>query len=79
MCHSHFEKFAQSRLEFVRNIAALAERPEYLEVRAQALCLAALFYGSEAVQRRRAIPAQGIVAYCCCLHPIHHVTAAEFT
>ncbi len=32
VCHAHFEKFAQARLEFVRNIAALAERPEYLEV-----------------------------------------------
>jgi len=32
VCHGHFEKFAQARLEFVRNIAALAERPEYLEV-----------------------------------------------
>lgn len=31
--HAHFETFAQARLEFVRNIAALAERPEYLEVR----------------------------------------------
>lgn len=30
--HGHFEKFAQSRMEFVRSIAALAERPEYLEV-----------------------------------------------
>lgn len=31
--HAHFERFAQHRLEFVRNIAALAEREEYLEVR----------------------------------------------
>ena len=33
--HAHFERFAQNRLEFVRNIAALAEREEYLEVRPQ--------------------------------------------
>ena len=32
--HQQFEKYAQHRLEFVRNIAALAEREEYLEVRA---------------------------------------------
>ncbi len=32
--HGHFERFAQHRLEFVRNIAALAEREDYLEVRA---------------------------------------------
>ena len=30
--HGHFETFARARLEFVRNIAALSERPEYLEV-----------------------------------------------
>jgi hypothetical protein len=30
--HSHFERYAQHRLEFVRNIAALAEREDYLEV-----------------------------------------------
>lgn len=29
----HFDTFAQSRLHFVREIAALAERPDYLEVR----------------------------------------------
>jgi len=31
--HGHFERFAQHRLDFVRNIAALAEREDYLEVR----------------------------------------------
>jgi hypothetical protein len=31
--HAHFERYAQNRLEFVRNIAALAEREDYLEVR----------------------------------------------
>ncbi len=30
--HAHFEKFAQARMEFARNVAALAERQEYLEV-----------------------------------------------
>jgi hypothetical protein len=35
--HAHFETFAQARLEFVRNIAVLAERPEYLEVRGPSL------------------------------------------
>ena len=34
--HAHFERYAQHRLEFVRNIAALAEREDYLEVRAGA-------------------------------------------
>ena len=29
--HGHFETFARARLEFVRNIASLSERPEYLE------------------------------------------------
>ena len=37
--HAHFERYAQHRLDFVRNIAALAEREEYLEVRAAAACL----------------------------------------
>ena len=32
VAHAHFEKYAQARLEFVRNVAALAERPDYLEV-----------------------------------------------
>ena len=31
--HGFFERYAQHRLEFVRNIAALAEREDYLEVR----------------------------------------------
>ena len=34
--HGHFETFARARLEFVRNIASLSERPEYLEVRVPA-------------------------------------------
>jgi len=36
--HSHFERYAQHRLEFVRNIAALAEREDYLEVRYNFKC-----------------------------------------
>jgi len=31
VAHGHFETFARARLEFVRNIASLSERPEYLE------------------------------------------------
>ena len=31
--HTHFERYAQHRLDFVRNIAALSEREDYLEVR----------------------------------------------
>ena len=30
--HSHFERYAQNRLDFVRNISALSEREDYLEV-----------------------------------------------
>ena len=41
--HAHFERYAQHRLEFVRNIAALAEREDYLEVR-------------QAAQGRRRLP-----------------------
>lgn len=31
IAHTHFEKFAQARLAFVRSLAEMAERVEFLE------------------------------------------------
>ncbi len=64
VCHGHFEKFAQARLEFVRNIAALAERPEYLEVSRERTNKA--FFGRvDAPDERVLCDDSGIRRACC--------------